>query len=130
MPQPLTKPATRAHYEALVAAANAETITTKTRPAAVEFAVQRLLGDVDTFADELGAICLQRDDIRAEVDRALRMPGRLAEADDAVVLGAALSLADVGDFVSCGEAVALLVRRYIERSDKRLGAMVDEAMAS
>lgn len=88
---------------------------------ALAWAQERVLGDVDTFADHLGAACWQRHDV--DSDRATRVPGRLEHADDAVVLHAALVAALRDDASTVLEAVRLLAQRHLARRADRVAEL-------
>lgn len=92
---------------------------------ALNWAQERVLGDVDTFADHLGGVCFNRHDV--DSDRATRVPGRLEHEDDAVVLHAALVAAIRDDAGTVLEAVRLLAQRHLDRNAERVAELAGAA---
>lgn len=64
-------------------------------PIHVQYATERVIGDVDSFCDELAAKCMAAG--QCDGEKVLRVPGRLLEADEPTVLAAALLAAHRGD---------------------------------
>ena len=85
---------------------------------------EKVIADLDTFSDVIAAGCFQRTDV--DSDWHTRIPGRLAQADTAELLHAALVAADREDADTCLEAVRLLLQRHLQRSARRIDHLAAE----
>lgn len=81
-----------------------------------EFAELRVLGDVLEFSESVD----MRDGLSNEADRALRVLGRLEEADSGVVLASLLLAAHRNDAEDTLRAARLLVTRYLAGQAQRV----------
>lgn len=109
----------------LTAAAAAHESTLPPRTArTIEWAIQRVLADLASFAGALATACAGRDNVSS--DWFLRFPERLAEADDGTLLHIALVSEDQHDGATALQALGLLKRRYLERESVRVQALADE----
>ena len=88
-------------------------------PADIELAQARVLADIEGFHEQLeitgSAYCTSEFE--------LRVPGRLLQASDAVVLHALLTATDDDDIRAARD---LLVQRYIKREDARVLRLANE----
>ena len=92
---------------------------------ALAWAQERVLGNLDVFADRLNGACASRTDV--DSDWATRVPGRLEHADDAIVLHAALVAAIRDDAATVLEAVRLLAQRHLARNAERVAELAGAA---
>ena len=90
-------------------------------------ASDRVLADVDTFADHLGGACMGKSKVTSE--RETRIPGRLLQADDAVVLHAGLVAGQRGDSATALEVLRILGDRYLQRSCERVARVASELLS-
>lgn len=86
-----------------------------------EYAVGRVLSDVESFVQQLEGCTGHVDS-----DFILRVPGRLLQADDAVVLHALLTATDDAHIRACRDE---LVRRYLQRSENHVQRLAGELAA-
>ena len=95
-------------------------------PSAIEWAQHRVLGDMDDFADTLGAAAMHRTSCEDEADRALRMPHRLEGAPLEVVMCAALICAHEGNRDECFRAMQIMAQRHLQANAARVIELASE----
>lgn len=93
----------------------------------IDMARDAVIADVESFTDELGAACMHRSNVCS--DRATRLPGRLEQADDAIVLHAALAAGLRGDNETAGECMKLLAERHLKNSAVRIQKLASKFAA-
>ncbi len=89
-------------------------------PVALEVAELRVLGDMDSFSDDLNSLCGGWDEAGAGADRALRMPHRLEQSNTAVVMAALLLSAHRNDAEETLRCARLLVQRHLDKHTERI----------
>lgn len=92
--------------------------------AAHEYAIERVLADVDSFADFLSGACFQVRSVDSE--RAMRLPSRRALADIPTLLHAAIVSAGRRDDTTCADALRIIVQSYLDDSAARIGRIAAE----
>lgn len=115
-------PALRADYFKVVDEPDADV-----KQVHIDMATEAVIADVEAFTDELGAACMYRSSVCS--DRATRLPGRLEQADDAIVLHAALRAALRDDAETATAAIKLLAERHIKNSAVRIQKLASKYAA-
>lgn len=98
------------------------TTDTEIRPEDWHAGELAVLADIDTIADQLGAAAMNRAEV--DGDYYLRVPGRLAQADDAELVHALLTAPDADQVVACRDE---WVRRSLVRAQARIVTAAAEA---
>ena len=87
----------------------------------------QVLGDMDTFCDEVGSMAVNRRDGAEQSQRVARVVSRLDECDLDVLLGAALICAHQGDDEMALAAMKTLAARYLKMQASYIDKIVSEA---
>ena len=94
-------------------------------PLHIEYATDKVLADMETFADWLSADCSERFNVSSDYE--CRQNHRWPSSDIPTLLHAAITASLGGNLMMAGEALKLIAERYLAANSDRIAWLASES---